>query len=122
MANLLVWTDIPVMDLDRAMRFYGAVLDRGLTRESGGGFTFAFFEHEGPEVGGCLVPDPDNPPSRTGPLLYLNVDGRMAAAVAAVEPHGGHVLEPPHAIGPHGWRAVILDSEGNRVALHSNQA
>jgi predicted enzyme related to lactoylglutathione lyase len=36
-----------------------------------------------------------------------------------VVPHGGTVLNPSHAIGTHGFRAIILDSEGNRVALHS---
>ncbi len=40
-------------------------------------------------------------------------------AISAVESRGGKVLQPKHQIGPHGFRAVDLDSEGNRVALHS---
>jgi hypothetical protein len=43
----------------------------------------------------------------------------MGDAVQQAERHGGKVLQPPHAIGPHGFRAVILDSDGNRLALHS---
>jgi predicted enzyme related to lactoylglutathione lyase len=49
----------------------------------------------------------------------MNVDGRIRDAVAQVEKLGGKVVEPVHPIGPHGCRAVILDSEGNRIALHS---
>ena len=54
-----------------------------------------------------------------GVLIYLNVDGRIQDAVSKVVPHGGTVLQTTHPIGPHGFRAVVLDSEGNRVALHS---
>jgi predicted enzyme related to lactoylglutathione lyase len=49
----------------------------------------------------------------------MNVDGRIRDAVRQVEKLGGRVLEPVKGIGPHGFRAVVLDSEGNRIALHS---
>ena len=52
-------------------------------------------------------------------MIYLNCDQRLDAAIAAAEKDGGKILKPKHQIGPHGFRAVILDSEGNRVALHS---
>jgi predicted enzyme related to lactoylglutathione lyase len=61
----------------------------------------------------------DHAPSTQGPLIYLNCAGRLEAAETAVVPNGGKVLEPGHQIGPYGHRAVVLDSEGNRVALHS---
>jgi uncharacterized protein len=72
------------------------------------------------EVGACLVNSTDDRPSDRGLLIYLNANGRLDEAIAAVVPCGGRVLKPKHAIGPYGWRAVILDSEGNRVALHSD--
>jgi len=50
----------------------------------------------------------------------MNCDGRLDDAISAVEPNGGKLLEPKHQIGPHGFRALIRDSEGNRVALHSS--
>jgi predicted enzyme related to lactoylglutathione lyase len=53
-------------------------------------------------------------------MIYLNANGRLDDAIAAVAAHGGKILKPKHAIGPYGLRAVILDSEGNRVALHSD--
>ncbi|MCA0240547.1 MAG: VOC family protein [Proteobacteria bacterium] len=123
MSNRVVWVDIPVTDLDRAIGFYAAVLGAKVTKEGGPGFVFGLLEHEGQDVGGCLyLPDQDNRPSATGPLVYLNADGRLQAAVAAVSAHGGQVLQPPHPIGPHGWRAIVLDSEGNRIALHAQAA
>ena len=57
--------------------------------------------------------------STGGPLLYLNANGRLDQAVAAAAANGGKVVEPKHQIGPHGYRAIVLDSEGNRIALHS---
>lgn len=119
MAHSFVWVDIPVRDLDRALRFYSGVFGREVTREGGPGFQFGLLPHGGGDVAGCIyVADQDNAPSRTGPLIYLNVEGRMDQAVQAVERLGGQVLQPAQPIGPHGWRAIVLDSEGNRVALH----
>ena len=57
--------------------------------------------------------------SAHGPLLYLSCQGRLDEAIAAVAPHGGKVLQARHPIGPYGFRAVVLDSEVNRIALHS---
>ncbi len=52
-------------------------------------------------------------------MFYLSAEGRLDAAIAAVTKSGGKVVSPKHSIGPHGFRAVIIDSEGNKVALHS---
>jgi predicted enzyme related to lactoylglutathione lyase len=121
MSNRIVWVDIPVAQLDRAIAFYAAVLGSHVSKEGGPGFVFGLLPHQGEEVGGCLyvVGADDNSPSRTGVLVYLNVEGRMAAAMQAVPAHGGQVLQDVHAIGPHGFRAIVLDSEGNRIALHA---
>jgi predicted enzyme related to lactoylglutathione lyase len=52
-------------------------------------------------------------------MVYLNANGRLDAALAQVTSHGGTIVQPKHQIGPFGFRAVVLDSEGNRIALHS---
>ena len=49
----------------------------------------------------------------------MNVDKRIRDAVIQVKKHGWKIVEPIHAIGPHGFRAIVLDNEGNRIALHS---
>jgi predicted enzyme related to lactoylglutathione lyase len=120
MANCVVWIDIPVQDLDRAIRFYSAVLGAPSQKhEFPNGMTIGFLPHESGDVGGCLVPGHGERPSTDGPLAYLNVQGRLDEALSAVEANGGKVLLPRESIGPHGFRAIILDSEGNRFALHS---
>ncbi|HEX4999259.1 MAG TPA: VOC family protein [Terriglobia bacterium] len=121
MANRVVWIDIPVADLDRAIRFYSAILGAPSQKhEFPNGMTIGFLPHDSGDVGGCLVPGGDQRPSPVGPLVYLNVTGRLDDALAAVEPNGGKILQPRESIGQHGFRAIILDSEGNRFALHSS--
>ena len=122
MANQVVWFDMPVQDLDRAIRFYSAVLGAPVKKEQMPGMTFAVLPHETNEVSGCLTPGhagDTNKPSQQGPLLYFNCQGRLDQAIAAVEPNNGKILQPKHPIGPYGFRAIVLDSEGNRIALHS---
>ncbi|HUG18738.1 MAG TPA: VOC family protein [Planctomycetaceae bacterium] len=116
--NRAVWFDIPVSDLDRAIQFYKAVLAIDVFKESFEKFTFAVLDHKDGN-GGCLVIKPDEI-SDAGLLLYLNAEGRIRDAVLKTTSNGGKVLEDVTSIGPHGFRAVILDSEGNRLALHSN--
>jgi len=115
--NRVVWFDLPVADLDRAAAFYRAVLGVRVDKEQFEQFAFGVIEHDRGN-GGCLVVDPDAV-TETGILVYMNVNGRLRYAVAQVTAHGGKVLQDTHAIGPHGFRAIVRDSEGNRIALHS---
>lgn len=115
--NVLVWFDLPVANLDRADNFYRTVLATEVHRQKFGEMEFSVIHHSDGN-GGCLVLKPDEV-SAVGTLNYLNVEGRLQEAAGLVEKLGGKVLQPVHNIGPHGFRAVILDSEGNRLALHS---
>jgi predicted enzyme related to lactoylglutathione lyase len=117
--NQVVWFDIPCTNLDRAIAFYSAVLGCEVAKHEGPGFSLGVLPHEGASVGGCLVVTKDNPPGDHGVLVYLNCSGRLDEAIGQVQSHGGAVLQAKHSIAPHGFRAVVKDSEGNRVALHS---
>lgn len=118
MTSPLVWFDIPARDLDRAVTFYAAVLARPIDKQQFPEVAIAVLPHEEGELTGCLYPS-DEPPGRHGPLLYFSCAGRLDEAIEQVEPHGGKVLKGRHPIGPYGFRALVLDSEGNRIALHS---
>jgi predicted enzyme related to lactoylglutathione lyase len=120
--NTLCWTDIPVTDLHRAIAFYSKVLNEPTTLQKGDACDFGLLPHTGTNASGCLVVDKDRKPSQEGPLIYLSVHERLDDAVHAAGVNGGKVLEAKHSIGPYGFRAIILDSEGNRIALHSEVA
>ena len=115
--NRAVWFDIPVADLDRAASFYREVLGVGVVKETYGDFSFCVIDHQDGN-GGCLVHNKEEI-AAGGVLIYLNANGRIRDAVGKVVPNGGSIIQDTHAIGPHGFRAVVLDSEGNRIALHS---
>jgi hypothetical protein len=121
MANCIAWCDIPVTNLDRAIRFYSALTGETVTKQEYPGFQIGLLPGTGSEVTGCLyIAKSDNQPSATGPLVYINCSGRLDDAVSQVESHGGKILTAKEKIGNYGYRAVVLDSEGNRIALHSN--
>lgn len=116
--NRVVWTDVPVADLDRAIAYAG-VLGVEVVGETYEGFRFAVIAHDEGN-GGCLIVAPEAIAPGKGPTVYFNCDGRIREAAARAGELGGKVLQGVHAIGPHGFRAVVEDSEGNRIALHSN--
>jgi uncharacterized protein len=124
-ADTLCWTDIPVTNLDRAIKFYSAVLGKEVRRLSEGRMEYGLLPHEEQNASGCLVVrgdsgGVDNRPSANGPLIYLSVEGRLDEAVQTARKNGGKVLRARQKIGEHGFRAVIIDSEGNRIALHAS--
>jgi uncharacterized protein len=125
--DTLCWTDIPVTNLDRAIRFYSAVLGQPVRRLSESGMEYGLLPHEEANASGCLCVRSDsggvdNTPSANGPLIYLLVEGRLNQAVDAARKNGGKILRERQQIGEHGFRALIIDSEGNRIALHTSAA
>jgi len=124
-ADTLCWTDIPVTNLDRAIKFYSAVLGKEVRRLSENRMEYGLLPHEEQNASGCLVVrgdsgGVDNRPSANGPLIYLSAEGRLDEAVETARKNGGKVLRARQKIGEHGFRAVIIDSEGNRIALHTS--
>lgn len=117
MSHAVVWFDVPVTDLDRAARFYTAVLGRSIKNEFP---DVAVLAHTDNEVAGCLIRKAGHLPTDGGPLLYFSVNGRLDEALRLATELGGKILEAKHAIGPFGFRAIVLDTEGNRIALHSD--
>src|SRR5436853_6789408 len=123
--DTVCWNDNPVTNLDRAIKFYSAVLCKEVQRLSDGGAAYAVLPHEEQNASGCLCIRSDsggldNRPSANGPLIYLLVEGRLDEAVETARQNGGKVLRARQQIGEHGFRAVVIDSEGNRIALHTS--
>ncbi|HVX86407.1 MAG TPA: VOC family protein [Phycisphaerae bacterium] len=121
--HLVCWVDIPVVDLKRAVAFYAAILGQPVKIETAGpGQEFGLLPHAGDSVSGCLAVMRGRTPSQDGPLVYLSVNGRLDAALDAARAGGGRIIQEKHPIGPYGFRALIADTEGNAIALHSQKA
>lgn len=121
MKHNLTWFDVPVTDLDRAIRFYSAVLGRPATKEKSGSVPIGMLPTPDGEKMGCLVAGNGARPSPDGVMIWFDVEGRLRDAVAAVAASGGKVLGDVHDIGGFGFRAEVQDSEGNRIALYSSR-
>jgi predicted enzyme related to lactoylglutathione lyase len=119
MGNVINWFEIPVKDLGRAAAFYSDVLGRDLALRERAGVTMAFFPMDGQGVGGTLVRVANVAPSQDGTIVYLSVEGRMDEALGRVGRAGGKILMSRTDVGRAGFIATILDTEGNRVGLHS---
>jgi predicted enzyme related to lactoylglutathione lyase len=120
MSNALNWFEIPVTDLARAKRFYGRVLQADLREESMTGREMAILPYQEGGVGGALIQGEPHAPSAQGTVVYLNAGDDLAGALSRVEAAGGKVVMGATRLSDQiGSIAMFLDSEGNRVALHS---
>lgn len=124
MANTVVWFDLRVRNLEKAVKFYSNVLNVALQIEKHGETKMAVFPHQESDAAGCIYEVCAGESSlitKSNFLMYYNVDGRIQEAVGLVTKFGGKVIEDVIAIGPYGFRAVIEDMEGNQLALHSTK-
>src|SRR5688500_17095925 len=99
MRNNIAWFDIPVADLDRAIRFYSAVLGSRVTKEQTGSIPIGMLPTPDGEKLGCLVSSNQVRPSLHGVMLWFDVEGRLKEAVAATTGNGGKILGDIHTIG-----------------------
>jgi len=116
--NFVVWTDIPVKKLDRAVSFYSSVFSVKLDPVDMGPTRGAFFPFEPGVASGALVESHDGSPG-SGPLIYLDGGDDLSVPLSHVKKAGGKVLQEKTSLGEHGFKAVFEDTEGNRIALHS---
>ncbi|MCU0646375.1 MAG: VOC family protein [Gemmatimonadaceae bacterium] len=110
--------ELPVLDLDRAVRFYEALLQIDLARELIDGYPMAFFPTSD-SIGRttlALAAGDVYRPAKVGPIVYLRVTS-VADVLATASALGAVVLYGPTAVSPTLTVAEIEDSEGNRLAL-----
>jgi hypothetical protein len=115
------WFEIPALDLDRASAFYEEILAVTLNRGDMGPASLAVFPYDRDNAtGGCLMTGPGLTPSANGAIVYLDAGPSLDATLARVASAGGSIALPRTELPPGmGAFAQILDTEGNRVGLHS---
>lgn len=121
--NSINWFEIPTEDIERATKFYSTVFGIEMQVLEFGGMPMAFFpfEPESGKLSGALIKSDMHVPSASdGPVLYLNADPDLSDALGRVEAAGGTIIVPKTQISEeNGHMAFFIDSEGNRMAMHS---
>lgn len=122
--RIINWFEIPVTDMARAKAFYQAVFQVELKDEdcSTTGGKMSLFPYSDEHTGGALCQMEHMVPSATGSLLYLNAGDDLLPYLARVEKAGGSVIMPRLLLSEEiGAIAVMRDSEGNHIGLHSTR-
>ena len=123
MTHAISWFEIPATDLDRAQKFYETIFGIKLNPLDLPNIRMRMFPIEDINgVGGAVVDSGGfhKPSSTDGPLIYLNGNPDLQQALDKVEAAGGQIMVPKTEISPeYGYMAVIIDTEGNRIGLHS---
>jgi uncharacterized protein len=119
MNNPVTYFEIPVRDLDRAVKFYSIVFGYDFERTEIDGNAMALFPFTDDASGitGALAQGDSYVPGKQGARLYFATDDIDAVLGRAVNA-GGKVLYPKTAIGENGWVAEFEDSESNCIALN----
>ena len=121
--HAISWFEIPTADINRAQKFYETIFGINMIPLDLPNIQLRMFPIEEPmNIGGALVYNKEfyKPSSSDGPLIYLNGNPDVQNILDKIEGAGGQVLVPKTEISPeHGYMAVFLDTEGNRIALHS---
>jgi uncharacterized protein len=127
LGNALNWFEIPVSEFDRAKKFYETIFNYQMPENQMGPARMGFllYDFQAQKVGGAIVHNPAfYTPQANGTLIYLNCQPDLQRVLDRVEMAGGKILQAKMQISPEqqlGFWALILDTEGNRVALHSMQ-
>lgn len=118
--NVAVWFEIPAANFDRAVGFYEKVFDTQLRRDKFGPMDLAVFPYEQPGMSGCVIKGDGYKPAGDGCVVYLSSKVDLNRPLEKVVKAGGKVATPKTALPEGmGYFAHFVDSEGNRVGLHS---
>ena len=119
--NPVTWFEIYVDDLARAKVFYESVFNCSLTSEKTDS-SFEAYRFPGAMPGngamGALMKHPMRKPSQEGTLVYFHCENCAIQTDSAIK-NGGRVFRPKFSIGSDGFIAIIGDTEGNAIGLHS---
>lgn len=120
--NSLNWFEIPALDINRAKKFYESIFGIQMEEQEMMGMKMAFFPAEmgSGKANGGLAQSDMHQPSAHGSKIYLNANPDMNHVLGRIEAAGGKITMPKTKISDDiGYMAFFVDSEGNGMALHS---
>ena len=121
MNNLISIVEIPVTDFSRAVKFYQAISGLAIEEMEMDGNQMGVLPNEEGTVNVVLVKGKDYNPTADGAVIYLNAGNDLQAMLNKVEQNGGQVILPKTEISPEmGYFALFIDTEGNKLGLHSS--
>ncbi|HMT91915.1 VOC family protein [uncultured Thiothrix sp.] len=125
MSNPVGWFEIYVQDMLRAKAFYEAVfhsvLEPMVKPDMFPDMEMQLFPmDQGAGSAGALVKMTGIPSGGNSTLVYFNCDD-CAVEAARVAVNGGRIFKEKMSIGEHGFIALVFDTEGNMIGLHSMQ-
>ena len=122
MENLINWFEIPAKDFKRAVTFYKSVLGMDIKETEMFGTKMGFLPTDGKNVSGAIVQGEDYKPSTDGVVAYLNGGKNLQTVLDKVASNNGKVIVPKTQISPEmGYFGMFIDTEGNKMAVHSVQ-
>jgi hypothetical protein len=112
--------EIPATDISRAIDFYQAILDIKIEKMDMPEMQMGTLPYQGQMVTGVIIKADGYKPSADGVTIYLNGGDNLQVILDKVEKSGGRILIPKtlHA-DESGYFATFIDSEGNKIGLHS---
>ncbi|MGE0566530.1 MAG: VOC family protein [Bacteroidia bacterium] len=120
MKNSINWFEIPVKNFERAKKFYEVLLGVPIQEMPHPAYKYGILPGDIQNgVTGGIVEGEGFEPSMKGPLIYLNGGEDLSIPLSKVEKGGGKIILPKTSIGANGFMAHIVDTEGNKIALHS---
>lgn len=122
MTNAIGWFEIYVQDMDRAKNFYENLFKVKLKQINNKEIDIWAFDMNSKNYGasGALVKMDGAPSGFSGTIVYfMSEDCSIECKIA--EKLGGKIFKSKFSIGEHGFIALIYDTEGNMIGLHSRQ-
>ena len=120
--DFLVWGELPVSDLDKAVQFYSEVTGANLTIEPSGPNPVAMFRPADAATGVALHLYPGKPATEgNGPTLHLAAHGTAEEIMARVKEAGGQVVSEPIQI-PAGRFFYAIDPDGNSIGFFEGKS
>ncbi len=120
--NMVGWFEIPVSDMERAKAFYDVVFNIEINIMDFGGILMGWFPESDIDshgASGSLIKQESYIPSQEGTMVYFMSED-VQIELDRIEAAGGKIFQPKTQISEeHGYMGVFIDTEGNRVALHS---